>query len=126
MPNAWQKIYIKGQPTIGTFNMALTAELSPPIDSITSAELFQAALEQLSDVGTGNVLVKPQVSNQYVFMVEFTNAKGNMDLPLLTVDDSNLPPNASIIVQTRSVGGPEVTEPPDTEPPDTEPPPEYL
>jgi hypothetical protein len=83
---------LSGDPSDGTFSLSRGGEASGDIafstDSETLATNIRSALEELQNVGTGNVEVT--TINESLVRIAWLNGRGRSDRPNLTADASNL------------------------------------
>lgn len=78
--------------TGGTWNLTVDYITTESVDiaTPTTASSLRAALESLPNVGTGNVNVTGDGSSTDPYLIEFVNALGGIDIPLMVADGSNL------------------------------------
>lgn len=87
--NAVQLVTLIGNVTGGTFTLTYQGQTTGALDwDIASADL-QAALEDLSTIGVGNVTVTPGQAPES-WHVEFVGALGNQVIPTMTGDGVEL------------------------------------
>jgi hypothetical protein len=75
-----------GTPTGGTFTLTFGGEETGNIAYNASAATVQAALEALSTIGSGNVLVTGTTLPDQVLTVEFVQDLGHLDVGAITYD----------------------------------------
>ena len=83
----------------GTFTLSLGGQTTSPVslaltDTAAMASAIQAALENLSTIGTGNVRVSyagSATSDQHSFRVSFQGARANANIDQLTIDSNTNP-----------------------------------
>jgi hypothetical protein len=112
MADEVQRFDILGSPGSGKFTLSFRGATTDLIAYHPPAGDVQRALETLSTVGTGNVVVTKDGNWGYV--CSFQNALGDQDLPQLEADDSQLGGGGTIEVTTKTHGYPPIdtTEPP--------------
>src|SRR5919199_6116503 len=78
-----------GPPTAATFPLTFddTLKASPPVAFDGDAAAIQRALEQLPNIGVGNVEVT-RVGTTSMYDIKFKGSLGNRFVPLLTVRSS--------------------------------------
>lgn len=95
-------------PSGGTWTLTLRKDnkvRTATLSAKATAGQVQTALESLSTIGQGNVLVEGAGNSDDPFIVEFINELAGTDIPLLEANGSNLIGSASGIVQTVDNGG---------------------
>jgi hypothetical protein len=118
MTNEVQRFDILGSPGSGKFTLSFRdSEPTTDIAHHPPAGDVQRALEALSTVGIGNVMVSKDGNWGYV--CAFGSALADQDLPLLVADDSALGGGATIEVSVVTEGMP--PDVPPEVPPDTLP-----
>jgi hypothetical protein len=117
MTSEVQRFDILGSPGSGKFTLAFnSSEPSTQIAYHPPAGDVQRALEALSTIGVGNVVVSKDGNWGYV--CAFGGALGDQDLPLLVADDSQLGGGGTIQVSTVTEGfDPNTEVPPEPEVP---------
>lgn len=101
--NEVQRVAITGNPGSGTWTLAFNgSDPSAPIDNNPGAGEVQRALEGLSTIGPGNVVVSRPLG--WTFEVTFINELGGTNVPLLVADDTGLPGAAAVTVTTVTQG----------------------
>ncbi len=90
MSNEIQRLYFGSQsspvaPISGTFDLIFDGQTAPSLDYNGSAATMQTALESLSTVGSGNILVS-STANGYT--LEFRSALANTNVALMTATSS--------------------------------------
>ena len=93
-----QTFYIT-EATGGTFTLTFGGQTtSPALPYNATVSQVQTALNALSSIGSGNCVVyhaqarfvNDVMKNEIGFTVEFTNALASIDLPLISIDSTNL------------------------------------
>lgn len=103
-----QRLTITGTPTGGTFTLGFSGQTTAPIAYNATASAVQAALEALTTVGDGDILVSggPGPGTPYTFT--FAGSLAQRDVPLLVATGSfagGSSPAGVITVVTPGVGG---------------------
>ncbi len=95
--NERQTVTLDGTVTAGTFTLTFGAETTAAISISANAATMQAALEALTAIGPGDVLV-----SQYgkTWQIEFTGALAETDVALLVADSTGLTGGAAIVAET--------------------------
>ena len=75
--------------TSGTFTLVFGGQVTSSLSFDATAAQIQAALEALTNIGTGNVTVS-QVDGEAKFDITFQGALANLDVPQLQADSTNL------------------------------------
>jgi len=90
--NEVQAIIIPTATTSGTWKLTVDYITTENVDvtAPTTANSLKAALESLPNVGTNNVDVTGSGSSVDPYMIEFINALGGINIPLISADGSNL------------------------------------
>lgn len=86
--NSKQTLTISGGPTGGTFTLTLSGQTTAAIAYNAEADVVQAAIEALSNVGSGNVRVTEGPFPGEPMTVEFIGAKGGQVVATMTHTDS--------------------------------------
>lgn len=86
--NEKQTITLGNSPTAGTFTLTYDGQTTGNIAYDASAATVDAALEALSNIGSGDVTVTGSDGGPWT--VEFTGALAETDVDLMTADASNL------------------------------------
>jgi hypothetical protein len=111
--NEVQRLTIQDNATGGTFKVTFGGQETAAIVYNVTASAFQTALEALSSIGAGNVLVTAVSAG--VYDIEFTGALGQTNVALLVVSDNSLlgaipPPSAVFTTPTAGVAPTEIPE----------------
>jgi hypothetical protein len=93
-----QTVSLTGTATSGTFTLTVDEVATSALAYNVTAPQVQSALEALSTVGAGNVLVTGTVSAGLV--VTFVGAKQGVALPLIEADDANLVGTTPVLAVT--------------------------
>lgn len=105
--NETDLVTITGSPTGGTFTLSVGIEETDPIAYDATPEAVQAALEDLANVGAGNVTVSG-TSLSGGLTVVFIGELASLELDALTADDQGLTGGSTptvAIVRTKGVPG---------------------
>ena len=89
--NELQTLVLSPMAHGGSFTLTFddgTSETTVPLDFDADAATLESALENLPNIGAGNILVSGAPGGP--FAIEFTGALGNADQPLLIADGTNL------------------------------------
>ena len=90
--------------TGGTFSLGFEGQTTKPIPYNAPPESVQAALQALTTIGSGNVVVASRGDGSYD--VEFEGSLADTNVPQLTTEFSTLlPPDATAVVSTTTEGG---------------------
>lgn len=107
--NATQTVTMSGTPTAGTFELSFGGNATSALQFDATSSEVQAALEALSSVGTGNVLVSGGPFPGTPMTVEFRNALGSSVQPLLAVTNDDLTggtsPSVAVMAGTAGAEG---------------------
>jgi hypothetical protein len=109
--NDVQTITVTGTPTGGSFRLALSGQVTGPIAYNANAAAVQAALEALSNVGTGNVVGGGGPLPGTAVTATFQGDVAGVEVPLITLYSNSLTggatPTVTIAHTTpgRSAGG---------------------
>jgi len=100
-----QRVALSGAPTGGTFTLSFGGQTTSAIAYNASAATVQSALQALSSIGSGNVLVMGGSGGPWV--VRFAGTLAGTDQAQLTANGSGLTggTSPSVTVTTSSVGG---------------------
>lgn len=91
-------------PSAGTFTLAFDGEVSAAIAFNANAAAVQAALEALSSINPGDVVVTGGPGNTTPFTVTFGGRYAGMNVPALVLDASGLTGAAGAAVTTSTAG----------------------
>jgi hypothetical protein len=112
--NAEQTVNVLGAPISGTWTLAFGGQITnPPLAWDATPSQVQTALEALSTIGAGNVIVTADVE-PFAFDVEFTGTLGDQQIPVL-IGNADLLVNdegegfCEITVAPTALGSPQVT-----------------
>lgn len=97
-----------GNPSTGTFTLTYSGQTTTAIAFDASPAAVQAALEALSNIGTGDVLVTGEAGKYYV--VTFGGALAGADVDEITGDGAGLSPSSVVSVDTITPGGSGIDE----------------
>lgn len=97
-----QRFDILGSPGSGTFTLTFDGETTTPLGAHPAVGDVQRALEALSTIGVGNVVVVKDGGWGYV--CSFGGALAGRNLPELTADDSLLGGDGSVVFTTVTQG----------------------
>lgn len=86
--NEVQTVTITGSPTGGTFDLTFGGQTASGIAHNAAASVVQAALEALSSIGVGNVVVSGSAGGPYT--VTFINDLGKQPIAAMTKDATSL------------------------------------
>lgn len=86
--NEVQKLEISGAPTGGTFTLTLDDQETAPLSYRATNAQIEFALEQLINIGTGNVKVYGGPLPDYAVLIEFVGQRSASNQMLLEPDDS--------------------------------------
>ncbi|MGH7138182.1 MAG: beta strand repeat-containing protein, partial [Pirellulales bacterium] len=98
--------------TGGTFTLTFQGKTTGPLPENATAAQVQTALQNLPNIGAGNVAVTRTNSpnNGYLYTVTFQNALGTLNQPQITIDTTSLTFNLGVVPtktqSTLTVGGP--------------------
>jgi hypothetical protein len=92
-----------GNPSGGTFTLTYDGQTTGLLDFAATPAAVQAALEALSNIGVGDVVVTG-VAGKY-YKVTFQGALANTDVAEITGDGSQLTPASVVSVDTITPGG---------------------
>jgi hypothetical protein len=100
--------FFKVNASSGTFTAAFNGSANTAALAYNvNASSLQTALEGLSTIGTGNIIVTGSYNNG--FDIEFINARGEFDQPLLTINSGSLGAGGFLLQETvkgaRSLNG---------------------
>jgi VCBS repeat-containing protein len=95
--------------TSGTFTLTFAGETTAPIMYNASAAAIQVALENLSNVGVGDVQVTGGPINTTDVTVTFMGGLGLQNVPTIVADTSNLN-DAELSISTTTIAEPGVNE----------------
>lgn len=98
-----QKLSFSADPTAGVFVLSFGGESTAPINWNDNAAAVQAALQALSTVGSGNVLVTGSISQATGLTLTFAGSLAGQNVEQVAVESSTL-----------VAGGPAVTTTPST------------
>jgi hypothetical protein len=101
-----QTVTITGSPTGGTFTLTLNGATTSNIAYNATASAVQTALEALSTIGAGNVVVTGGPGPGTPYTVQFTGALGAQDVTLMTASHNftgGTSPNISVAETTAGV-----------------------
>lgn len=103
--NEKQQVTLAGPPTGGTFTLAFDGQTSGAIAYDASAATVQAALEALSNIAPGDVVVTGNATGPYI--VEFKGTYRGIDVPLLIGVGSSLTGGAAgtVLLDTQGRAG---------------------
>lgn len=84
--------YYNAQAVGGTYTVRIGTVTSGAIAYTASAATVQAALEAMSNVGSGNVLVTSTEADEfgYAYDVEFQGTLAGTTMPIIVIDNTNL------------------------------------
>ena len=85
-----QQLLQKGSPTGGTFTLSYGGQTSAGIAYNATAATIQAALEALSSIGPGNVLVTGGPVNSQAVVVQFSGSLGDAGRSLMVANSAGL------------------------------------
>lgn len=109
--NEVQTITANGVPNGGTWTITWGDQTTSALASTANAAAVQAALEALSNIGSGDVAVTGGALGVSAFTVTFQGALGSANQPAMTVDESSLlGPNVTVSVATLTSGSPSQSE----------------
>lgn len=94
----------KGTNTGGTFTLTYSGQTTAAIAWNAAAATVQAALEALSNIGVGDVLVTGAAGGPWT--VTFDGALGDLDVALMTIDGSSLTGGSGHAVTLVTAGQP--------------------
>jgi hypothetical protein len=98
-----QTVTLGGTPTAGTFTITFQGQTTAGIAYNATGAAVQAALQALSNIGTGNVTVAGAAGGPYT--LTFAGALGNQDVPQVTASNAGLtPPTATVTPATTTPG----------------------
>lgn len=86
--NEIQRVRLANQPTGGTFTLTFSGQTTSNIAYNASAATVQSALEALSNIAPGDVIVTLNETSDW--NIEFDATYGNMNVALITGDGTNL------------------------------------
>jgi hypothetical protein len=105
--NEVQTVTITGSPTGGTFTLTFGGQTTGAIAYNAAASAVQTALEALSTIGVGNVVVSGSAGGPYT--VNFVNDLGNTNVAAMTASGASLTggtsPGVTIATATAGVQG---------------------
>jgi hypothetical protein len=105
--NESQSVGITGSPTGGSFQLTFEGKTTAPIPFDASTALVQAALENLSTIGVGNVVVNAGPLPDSPVSITFQKALGDTNVPQVVADGSGLTggtaPTATAVTTTDGV-----------------------
>ncbi len=106
--NEVQTLTTSGTPTGGTFTLTFDGQTTSALAYNATAAAVQAALEALSNIGSGNVLCAGGALPTGI-TITFRNDLGNLNVPAITSTDSltgGTSPATAIAQTTAGSGGP--------------------
>jgi|SRR6478735_2361465 len=106
--NEVQTVTPSGTISGGTYTLTLGTQVTANIAWNATAAQIQAALENLTSVGTGNVTVTGGPLSSGALVVTFIGVAGGIDQPMLTVQTGALTgaaPGASVAQTTQGAAG---------------------
>lgn len=98
-----QAVSLLGSPSGGTFTLTYAGQTTAAIAYNAAAATVQAALEALSNIGGGDVVVSGSAP---IWGIDFAGALAAQDVPLITGDGSNLTGGVGTIETTQSAAAP--------------------
>jgi hypothetical protein len=107
MTNEIQRFDILGNPGSGKFTLWYKGEGTSDLPYHPAAGAVQTALEALTAIGAGNIVVTKDGNWGYV--CSFTGNLANQQVPEIVADDSQLGGGGTIQVTTVTDGGPDTT-----------------
>lgn len=106
--NEQQTLRILGSPTGGTFQLNYAGQITSGIAHDADAATVEAALEALTNIGSGNVSCSGGPLPATAIVIEFTSSLGATDVDAITTIDSDLTggtsPRASVRVTREGKG----------------------
>jgi len=103
--NEIQRVTITGSPTGGTFTITYAAQTTTGIARNATAATVQAALEALSNIAPGDVLVTGGPGPDIPYTVEFMGTLGHADLAQMTATSSLTGGTTPAVAVTTVAGG---------------------
>ena len=100
--NEKQQVTLPGSPTGGTFTLSFDGQVSATIAYNASAATVETALEGLSNITAGDVVVTGDAGGPYA--IEFASTYANTDVSPLVADGSSLTGVASVSVTVATEG----------------------
>ncbi|WP_299460794.1 right-handed parallel beta-helix repeat-containing protein, partial [uncultured Gimesia sp.] len=100
--NEVQEVIVSGTPTGGDFTLSFDGATTAAIAYNADAVAIIAALEALSTLNVGDVLVRGDAVSG--FEIEYVGILATINTPQIIVDDTNLT-GATMLVKTTTVGG---------------------
>lgn len=100
MVNEVQLVTIPGNPSGGTFTLTYLGQTTSGIAYNADAATVETALENLSSIGSGNVLVTDNAAGGW--RVEFTGGLAATNLSLMTATGANLTGGAMTVTVSRA------------------------
>ena len=91
--------------TAGSFTMSFRDETTSPIAYDGTSGTLQSALQSLTTIGAGNVLVTGSGSESDPWLIEFTGDLANQNVAFLNVDASLLTGGSGFLFQFNDRGG---------------------
>lgn len=107
--NEVQLLTVAGNGGTGSFTLTFDGQTTSSIAVPATSVSIRKALEGLSNVGTGNVIVSTFIFPN-LFRVEFVNGKGNADLALLSSDGSGITGSGTFYVQSGQPTGSDASD----------------
>ncbi|MCC9608514.1 hypothetical protein LOC68_09890 [Blastopirellula sp. JC732] len=101
--NEQQLVSLSGSPSGGTFTLGYSGQTTGPIAYNASAATLQTALESLSNIGSGDVVVSGSAPN---WTIDFDGDLAAQDVPLLTGNGASLTGGAGSIETTQLAASP--------------------
>jgi len=98
-----QTLTLAGTPTSGDFKLTFIGQTTGTIAYNASASDIQTALEALSTIGTGNVVVTGSLATSIV--ITFAGTLGNVDQPIIAVTDNALLITGTAVTFSITYGG---------------------
>lgn len=98
-----------GEATAGTFTISCDGETTAAIAYDATAAAVQAALEALSNIDPGDVMVTGGPLPGTAVVISFGGRHAGKDVPEITIDDSGLT-GATVTIATTTAGGSAVSD----------------
>lgn len=102
--NEVQKVAFSVTPVSGSFKLVFDGEVTSAIAWNASAAGVQAALEALSNIGTGNVAVSGSIDNSTGLTITFQSSLGGLNQPQIASTENLLSPSTTITPSTFTPG----------------------
>ena len=103
--NETQRVTIPATTTAGTFTLTFGSQTTAPIVYNANAAAVRTALEALSNIGAGQVLVTGGPGPANSWLVTFQGTLANQNVAQLTGSGSSLTPAGVVTVATQQNGG---------------------